>query len=76
MNKESIQGPMNQRSDFIEAKQKCKRLHDEHTEIAGEGNRPMYTLTTSKNVRGPTVHEKMWCAVGVSVYTLRRLPGD
>ena len=32
---------MNQRSDFIEAKQKCKRLCDEHTEITGEGNKPI-----------------------------------
>ena len=30
----------------------------------------------SKQVRATTVHEKMWCAVGVSVYTPRRLPGD
>ena len=40
LNKEGIQGPMNQRSDFMEAKQKRKRLYDEHTEITGEGDKP------------------------------------
>ena len=39
--KEDIQGPMNQRSDFIEAKHTCKILYDEHTEIIGEGNKPI-----------------------------------
>ena len=32
---------MNQRSDFIEAKHKCKRLYDEHTEITGDGIKPI-----------------------------------
>ena len=41
LNKEGIQGPMNQRSDFRDAKQKCKRLHDEQTETTGEGNKPI-----------------------------------
>ena len=40
LNAEGIQGPLNQRSDFIEAKQKCKRLHDEHTAITGDGSKP------------------------------------
>ena len=35
MNAEGIQGPLNQRSDFIEAKQTCKRLHHEYTAITG-----------------------------------------
>ena len=32
---------MNQRSDFIEAKQKCKRLYDERTHNTGKGNKPI-----------------------------------
>ena len=40
-NKEGIQGPMNQRSDFTEAMHKCKIPYDEHTEITGEGNKPI-----------------------------------
>ena len=36
---EGIQRPLNQRSDFIEANQKCKRLLDEHTAITGDGNK-------------------------------------
>ena len=35
---ESIQGPLNQRSDFTEAKQKCKKLYDEHSAITGGGS--------------------------------------
>ena len=41
LNKEGIQGPRNQRSDLIEAKHKCKILYDEHTEITGEGKKPI-----------------------------------
>ena len=33
---------MNQRPDFIEAKHKCKRLHEEHTARTGEGNIPIH----------------------------------
>ena len=40
-NAEGFQGPLNQRSDFIEAKQKCKRLYDEHTAITGDVNKPI-----------------------------------
>ena len=40
MNAEGIQGPLNQRSDFREAKQTCKRLHHEYTAITGSGNKP------------------------------------
>ena len=46
--KEGIQGPMNQRSDFLEAKQKCKILYDEHTEIHGEGNQTNHSCATSQ----------------------------
>ena len=41
LNAEGIQGPLNQRSDFKEAKQTCERLHQEHTAITGEGNKPI-----------------------------------
>ena len=38
LNAEDIQGPLNQRSDFKQAKQTCKRLYQEHTAITGSGN--------------------------------------
>ena len=38
LNAEGIQVPLNQRSDFIEAKQKCKILFDEHSAITGYRN--------------------------------------
>ena len=31
LNKEGVQGPLNQRPDFVEAKRELKRLHDERT---------------------------------------------
>ena len=34
---EGTQGPLNQRSDFQEAKQTCKRLYHEYTAITGSG---------------------------------------
>ena len=42
LNREGIQRPLNQRSDFLEAKHKCNRLYDEHTDITGEGNKPIH----------------------------------
>ena len=39
LNGEGIQGLMNQRRDFIEAKHKYKRLYEEHTARTSEGNR-------------------------------------
>ena len=39
---EGIQGEMNQRPDFIDAKHKCKRLYEEHTARIGEGNTPIH----------------------------------
>ena len=41
LNAAGIQGPLNQRSDFIEAIQKCKRLCAEHTAITGDGDKPI-----------------------------------
>ena len=41
LNREGLQGPMIQRSDFKEAMHKCKRLYDEYTERTGEGNKPI-----------------------------------
>ena len=32
---EGIQGPLNQRSDFEQAKQTCKRMYHEHTALTG-----------------------------------------
>ena len=41
VNAEGIQGPLNQRSVFKEAKQTCKRLSHEYTAITGSGNKPI-----------------------------------
>ena len=41
LNAEGIQGPLNQRSDCIEAKQTCKRLYHEYTAITGEGHQSL-----------------------------------
>ena len=46
-NAEGFQGPLNQRSDFIEAKQKCKRLYDEHTAITGDVKQTYPSWATS-----------------------------
>ena len=42
VNKEEIQGPIKQRPDFCEAKQKCTQRHKEHVERTGEGNSPLH----------------------------------
>ena len=42
LNKEGVQGPMNQSLDFPEAKQKQKRLHDEHVKETSEENSPIH----------------------------------
>ena len=41
LNREGMQGPMNQRPNSIDAKHKCKRLCDEYVERTGEGNEPI-----------------------------------
>ena len=41
LNAESIQRPLNQRSNFKESKQKCERLYAEHTAITGDGDKPI-----------------------------------
>ena len=41
LNAKGMQGPLNQRRDLKEEKQKCKRLLDEHTAITGDGNKPI-----------------------------------
>ena len=43
LNQEGVQGPMNQRPDFVEAKRKYKRLHDEHVKETSEGNTPIHS---------------------------------
>ena len=42
LNKEGVQGPMNQGPDFVEAKREMKRLHDEHVKETSEGNTPIH----------------------------------
>ena len=41
LNAEGFQGPLNQRGECTEAKQKRRRLCDEYVERTGEGNRPI-----------------------------------
>ena len=41
LNAEGKQGPLNQRSEFKEAKQACKRLYYKYTAITGKGNKPI-----------------------------------
>ena len=41
-NAEGVQGPLNQRNDFKDAKQTCKRLYHEKTTITGSGNKPIH----------------------------------
>ena len=41
LNAEGVQGPLNQRSDFEEAMQTCKRLYLEYTAITGSVNKPI-----------------------------------
>ena len=38
LNKGCVQGPLNQRPHFVEAKRQMKRLHDEHVKETSEGN--------------------------------------
>ena len=48
LNAEGIQGPLKKRSDYTEAKQKCKILYDEHTAITGDENK---TIPPRQQVR-------------------------
>ena len=41
LNAEGISGPLNQRSDFQEAKETWKRLYHEYTPVTGSGNKPI-----------------------------------
>ena len=51
LNQEGVQGPMNQRPDFVEAKRKCKRMHDEHVEETSEGNTPIHPKQRTRQRR-------------------------
>ena len=41
LNAEGIKGPLNQRGDFTEAKQTCKRPYHEYRAITWSGNKPI-----------------------------------
>ena len=51
LNKEGVQGPTNQRPDFAEAKEKLKRLHDEHVKETSEGNTPIHPTQRTRQRR-------------------------
>ena len=52
LNREGMQGPMNQRSDYIEAKHTCKQLYHEHTAITGSENKPIPPAQHTRQRRG------------------------
>ena len=54
LNNEGVQGPLNQRSDFVEAKRELKRLHDEHVKENSEGNSPIHPFSTVKTTKKPS----------------------
>ena len=51
LNKEGVQGPMNQRPDFVEAKREFKRLHDEHVKETSEGKTPIHPVQRTRQRR-------------------------
>ena len=51
LNKEGVQGPMNQRPDFAEAKQILKRLHDKYVTETSEENTPNYPTQRTRQRR-------------------------
>ena len=54
LNAEGVQGPLNQRSDFKDAKQTCKRLYHECIAISGSGNK---LTTPEQQVRQRSDHQ-------------------
>ena len=50
--REGIQGPIKQRPEFIEAKQKCIRLYNEHAERTGEANSPIHPSRHDQQYEG------------------------
>ena len=57
LNKEGVQGPMNQRPDFVEAKRELKRLHDEHGKETSEGSTPIHPLQRTRQRRNQQLEE-------------------
>ena len=51
LNKEGLQGPLNQRPDFVAAKREFKSLHDEHAKETSEGNTPIHLLQRTRQRR-------------------------
>ena len=51
LNKEGAQGLLKQRPDFVEAKRKMKRLHDEHVKETSEGNTSIHPVQRSRQRR-------------------------
>ena len=51
LSKEGVQGPLNQRPDFVEAKREIKRLHDEHVKETSEVNKPINPIQRSRQRR-------------------------
>ena len=51
LNEEGVQGPMNQRPDFVESKREFKRLHDEHVKETLEGTTPIHPIQRTRQRR-------------------------
>ena len=53
LDNEGVQGPLNQRTDFVEAKRELKRLHDEHVKETSEGSTPIHPVQRTRQRRNP-----------------------
>ena len=51
LNKEGVEGPMNQLPDFVEAKRELKRLHDEHVKETSKGKTPIHPVQRTRQRR-------------------------
>ena len=52
-----VQGRVNQRPDFVEAKREMKRLHDEHVKETSKGNTPIHPVQRSTQWRNQQFEE-------------------
>ena len=57
LNKECVQGPLNQRPDSVEAKRELKRLHDEHVKETSEGSTPIHPIQRTRQRRSEGLEE-------------------
>ena len=51
LNQEGLQGPLNQRPDFVETKREWKSLHDEHVKETSKGNTSIHPIQRTRQRR-------------------------